>query len=174
VVDISTWADGNSAVTIEFELQTSSSTNRGGWTIDDLEVMVLGPSTDSCPTPTNYGTAKTTAAGWTPHIFHTGSPRVATGDLTVSLMFGTPSQATILASSAGQASLPFFGGTLYLAAPITRGQVAFLGTFGDTDVAIPVDASMVGTTRFYQFWFRDPSDAQGVGLSEGLEITFCD
>ncbi|HJO26280.1 MAG TPA: hypothetical protein QF730_03440 [Planctomycetota bacterium] len=174
VVDISTWADGNSSVTIEFELQTSSGTNRGGWTIDDLEVMVLGPSTGACPTPANYGTAKTTSMGWTPHIFHTGSPRVATGDLTVSLMFGDPSQAAILASSSGQANTPFFGGTLYLAAPITRGQVIFLGSFGDADVSIPVDASMVGTTRFYQYWFRDPADAQGVGLSEGLQVTFCD
>jgi hypothetical protein len=99
---------------------------------------------------------------------------VATGDLTVSLMFGDPSQAAILASSSGQANTPFFGGTLYLAAPITRGQVIFLGSFGDADVSIPVDASMVGTTRFYQYWFRDPADAQGVGLSEGLQVTFCD
>jgi hypothetical protein len=33
---------------------------------------------------------------------------------------------------------------------------------------------MVGTTLYYQYWFRDPADSFGVGLSEGLEVTFCD
>jgi hypothetical protein len=173
-VDISTWADGNSAVTIEFELQTDAGLHMGGWNIDDLEVMVLGPSSGSCPTPVNYGTAKTTSMGWTPNIFSIGSPRVATGDFSVGLMFGQPNQASILASSTGQANLPFYGGTLYLAGPITRGQVVYLSTFGDVEVAVPVDASMVGTTLYYQYWFRDPADSFGVGLSEGLEVTFCD
>jgi hypothetical protein len=40
---------------------------------------------------------------------------------------------------------------------------------------VQVDLSMIGTTRHYQFWFRDPEHPDGttVGLSNGLRVGFC-
>jgi len=32
---------------------------------------------------------------------------------------------------------------------------------------------MIGTTRDYQWWFRDPADPFASGLSNALEVVFC-
>jgi hypothetical protein len=42
-------------------------------------------------------------------------------------------------------------------------------------MAVAIDPSMVGTTRHFQFWFRDPQhpDGTGIGLSNGLRVVFC-
>jgi hypothetical protein len=40
---------------------------------------------------------------------------------------------------------------------------------------VPIDAQLVGQTRYYQFWFRDParSGADALGLSNALAVGFC-
>ena len=45
--------------------------------------------------------------------------------------------------------------------------------FVETMIAASISAAMVGTTRFHQWWFRDPPAAFGSGLSDALEATFC-
>jgi hypothetical protein len=47
---------------------------------------------------------------------------------------------------------------------------------GSGSVDIPITSGMVGTDRYFQFWYRDPMapDGNGVGLSNGLCVIFCD
>ena len=112
--------------------------------------------------------------GWTPIISSTGTPSVTSGDFAINMDMGMPSQPVILISSASTSSNPFMGGTLWIAPPVTRHGVQFLDALGSVSYPFAVDGPMVGTTQYFQFWYRDPPDAFGVGLSDGLEVTYCD
>ena len=52
-IDISSIADGNPSVQIEFSLVTDAGLTFGGWNIDDVEIVTIDPS---CPGPNNYCT----------------------------------------------------------------------------------------------------------------------
>jgi len=67
--------------------------------------------------------------------------------------------------------MPFAGGELLMRAPFHRLPLEQLDWLGSAHVDVPIDASMVGTTRYYQVWYLDPGDPWGIGLSEGLEVT---
>ena len=142
--------------------------------MDDFELYGLGPSQGQCPTPVSYGTAKVNTNGWTPIIGSAGSPSASSGDFAINMDLGIPSQPVILISSASTSSNPFMGGTLWISPPVTRHGVQFLDTLGSVSYPYPVDGSMVGTTQYFQFWYRDPLDAFGVGLSAGLEVSYCE
>jgi hypothetical protein len=85
-----------------------------------------------------------------------------------------PSKSGIIMSSAAPHNVPFQGGTLLVKPPITRGPPYLLDVFGYASLSIPIDLTMVGTTRYYQAWFRDPQhpDLTGVGLSDGVQVDF--
>jgi hypothetical protein len=173
-IDIAAQADGQASVQIEFEIQTGWIRSLGGWNIDDFEVYTLGPSGGGCPAPIAYGTGKTNTNGWTPQIDSTGTPSFTSADLAIEMSQGMPNQPVILISSDASASTPFMGGTLWVSPPITRHGVQFLDGSGYVSYSYAVEAGMVGTTEYFQLWYRDPPDPQGVGLSNALEITFCD
>ncbi|MQG73725.1 MAG: choice-of-anchor B family protein [SAR202 cluster bacterium] len=73
VIDISSIADGNSSVTVRFELETDNIMNLGGWGIDDLEILSIQdvPDVDtialSGPTAPSAGTTAT-------YVFSNGPP----------------------------------------------------------------------------------------------------
>jgi hypothetical protein len=173
-IDIGAEADGQAALRVEFELRTGWVRNLGGWNLDDFEIYALDSTTGQCPDPTAYGTGKTNSLGWIPSIGHTGTPSVASADFAVNVTLAIPYQPTILISGDATAAIPFMGGTLWVAAPHVRHGVQFLDSFGSVSYPLPVDGALVGTTRYFQFWNRDPADSLGVGLSDGLEVTFCD
>jgi hypothetical protein len=54
--------------------------------------------------------------------------------------------------------------------------VRFLDIFGAANWDFPVATADVGSTRYFQVWMRDPThaDGTGIGMSDGLQITFCD
>jgi hypothetical protein len=78
-------------------------------------------------------------------------------------------------SATGPASVPFHNGTLCLQSPFTRSPVLHLDGAGSAIQPIAVTPAMVGTTRWYQFFHRDPANADGTGLalSNGLAVDFC-
>ena len=66
---------------------------------------------------------------------------------------------------------PFFGGTPYVSGPFRRvATFAFNG--GTATLQAPVPGAFLGETQYYQVWLSDPGDAQGVGLSNGLSVTY--
>jgi hypothetical protein len=62
-----------------------------------------------------------------------------------------------------------------VANPVKRTPIFQLDASGSTSVPVPVSVGDLGQTRSYPFWFRDPQHPDGttVGLSDGLQVTFC-
>ena len=133
------------------------------------------PPGPSCPAPIAYGTPKLTSNGTLPHITWSGTPDPSTGDFVITLLDGLPLQSTVGFWGLSPANKPFKGGHLLVKSPLRRLPLQTADAAGSVSYAIPVDASMPGTTRYYQFWFRDPfvPDGTNVGLSSGLEVSFC-
>jgi hypothetical protein len=104
-----------------------------------------------------------------------GTPSAATNDFAIRLVDGMPLKSTIAFWSAQPDSKPFLGGTLWVKTPVRRLGLKTSDLAGSVTYPIPVDATMPGTRRHFQFWFRDPlqNDNTGVGLSAALEVRFC-
>ncbi len=142
-----------------------------------------GPCTNNV---TSYCTSLVSSSGCTPTMTATGSASLANpGGFTVSgvnvesdrfglLVFGTT----------GQASTPFLGGTLCVAAPqirlnakITAIGAACTGTLSYTLAEYLASSGgnlvVVGAVINSQVWFRDAPAVQGGGLTNGIEFTVC-
>ena len=131
------------------------------------------PALPPCPPATTYGAAKPNSQGSLPAISFTGRPTLRTDDLVILMDGGIPDRPGFLLSSAASAAIPFQGGTLWLALPIRREAHVQLDFFGGIAVAVPVTPALAGTTRYFQFWYEDPGDPFGVGLSDALAVAFC-
>jgi len=172
--DISAWADGNPSVVIELTLQSNSSTNYGGWNLDDVEVYSL-ESADGCINPVKYGTNKLNSLGWVAQITWAGRPR-PTGDFHVVLNGAIPGQFALLFSGGAAVEVPFYGGFRLVGTPLVRESFQHLDNWGSCSVPYAVPAGAGGTRKYFQFWYRDPANPDGtsVGLSDGLEVLFCE
>ena len=69
-------------------------------------------------------------------------------------------------------SVPFAGGELLMRPPYHRLKYVTFNILGMAEAQVSIEASMVGTTRYYQVYYHDAGDPTGVGLSEGLEVLF--
>lgn len=128
-----------------------------------------------CPLPTVYCTSKTTSQGSVPSIGFSGTASVARNSLQLSLQGGLPNVNAIAFHGATPAAAPFAGGWRCVELPLVRHPVAALDNTGAAQVAVPLSAALVGQTRCYQWWMRDPQhpDGTNVGLSNALSVTIC-
>ncbi|MFT7485618.1 MAG: hypothetical protein ACI9F9_001468 [Candidatus Paceibacteria bacterium] len=175
-IDISQLADGNPNVRIEFSLQSDGSLVFGGWTIDDVELLTLGPVDGSCIPSVNYGQGKLTSVFTLPTITTFGNASEAIGSFSFDINGAVPNVFGMVFSSAAPDSAPLFGGTRLVAFPIQREGVFQTDAFGLASVGQAVEIGSSGSKRYYQSWFRDPAhqDGTGAGLTDGVEVTFCD
>jgi hypothetical protein len=121
-----------------------------------------------------YCTGKLTSIATVPAISSTGTPSASAGSFTVHMSGGVRGQlATLFFGANGPASAPFQDGTLCVQPPVVRFPVQAIDAGGNVSFVVPVGPAMVGTTQWYQFWFRDPGVASGTGLSNALAVTFC-
>ena len=129
----------------------------------------------TCPLPVAYGTGKLTSNSTLPSVTWSGTPSVDTNDFTITLQNALPQKSTILFYGLARDQKPFAGGTLWCKTPVRRMGVSLTSLAGSVTYSIPVDGSMAGTRRCYQFWFRDPfvADGSNVGLSNALDVQFC-
>ena len=71
---------------------------------------------------------------------------------------------------------PFISGTAirWVGSPLQRLPIRQLDAAGGTSYSIPILPSMVGSTRFYMGWSRDPAHPDGTGLvaTNGLRVVF--
>jgi len=143
--------------------------------VDDLRLVGIGP-TDGCTTPVNYGEGKVNSMGASPILGTFGTPSATTNDLAINVDLGIDNQPAILFHGSAADDTPFYGGSRLVAPPVSRAGVRILDSFGAANWDYPVTLSDVGTTRYFQVWMRDPAhlDGTGVGMSDGLQMTFCD
>jgi len=131
--------------------------------------------TASVGSATNFCRAKTSSQGLQPKISATGAPSYGAQGFSIELTSAVPAKVSLaIVSAVGPASQPFSGGTLCVQPPINRLPARSTSAAGSASEAVPITLAMVGGTRWYQFWFRDPAhpDGTGVGLSDGLAVTF--
>ncbi len=187
---------GSATVEVELYYQTTSKefiefvrdenvTNAAGQTAYDQWVqhgksapMLMASTTldlaiGACPDPIPYGRGKTTSNGTEPVIRKLGTPTLSANNFRLQIQGGKPNQFGVLFWSNGPATVPFFGGTRYIATPLARQGTFNLSANGSTVIAIPVTSAMVDTRRYYQAYFRDPGDAQGVGVTSAMHVDFC-
>ena len=128
-----------------------------------------------CPAPSAYGTGKTTSFGTLPFLSSSGTPRHSINDFQVHTNDGMPNALSITFHGPGQSSVPWFGGTLLVAPPHVRLPAQNLDPAGHGAWPVAIDPAMIGTQRFFQDWFRDPShpDGTAVGMTNALAVTFC-
>lgn len=139
-----------------------------GSSIPDGFVSLL----DFDPYPYAFGPYKVTSAGWTPYLGSTGFPSFSGGGFSIWIEGGTAHGWGYFLESAAVAPRPFMGGTLLLGHPIERSSLQNLDWFGSATLNIAIEPSMIGTTRYYQAWFVDTGDPYGVGLTDGMAVTF--
>lgn len=127
-----------------------------------------------CAQPQTYCTAKLNSQFGVASIGSTGTPSVASNDFVVTLSGALPNKNAIVFYGLAAHSAPFHGGYLCALAPTVRSPLLSTDASGAAVYAVPVTPAMVGTTRYYQWWHRDPVDMFGDGLSNGLQVGFCD
>jgi hypothetical protein len=129
----------------------------------------------TCAAPQPYGQAKLTSLGTSPLLGWTGTASLSSNDLTLTVSGAVPGQVALVLHGAERGSLPFFGGELLVSVPFVRLSPFALDAAGSGQQSFPVEASLLGTSRCFQTWFRDPAhpDGTGVGLSSALEVEFC-
>ena len=173
--DMSSFADGDAALELEWELLSDGNPRMGGWNIDDVEVLRLvpSPSTD-CLDPIMYGVGKLHSGGAVAELTHGGQPSPG-GNFQVRVEYAVPSQPSVLFSGINAVQVPFAGAYRLVGGGIQRHGVKQLSLAGSAAFPLNVNPAAVGTARFFQAWFRDPAhpDGTGVGLSPGLRVDYC-
>jgi hypothetical protein len=130
---------------------------------------------DPCTAPIPYCTAKTTSLGGTPVISANGTPSIGGGNFSLGLTGAMPSSSAVPIWGFAPGSTPFGGGTLCIGGTVTRGPASITDALGATSFSVPMTGTMIGQTFYYQWWFRDTGFVapNNMGLSGGLEVTFC-
>lgn len=140
-------------------------------TADDIEGLFR---VECMPVP--YGFGKLNSAGTRADLSFGGSPSLAAGNFSLEVSGLTAGNFGLAFYGFASAEIPFQNHFLYAAPPLFRvvPEQASSAT-GTVSVPIPIDATMVGTTRYFQYWQRDPlaPDGTGVELSSALQVDFC-
>ncbi len=124
-----------------------------------------------CAEPLEYGLAKEATAGGYPRLYGFGRPQLSVNAFRLKVEGANPNRPAAILWSTSPDNAFEHGGTRLVGTPFNRLPVFKLGGLGEATVNIPIDGSMVGTTRFYQCWFRDQGQ---IGMTNGLMVTFCD
>ena len=151
-----------------------------------VTVLTTAPF-DPCPPAAVYCTAKASSLGCTPSIAAAGTPSASlAAPFVISAADVVSQQMGVLFYGSAAATIPFQGGTLCVQAPIVRTAVQgsggggppsdCSGTYGlDFNAVIQGGAPglAVGAQVFAQYWFRDPGDSFGTGLTDAVSFTVC-
>jgi hypothetical protein len=136
----------------------------------------------------NYCTGKTNGAGCVAMVVGSGGASAsAASPFTLTAVQVINGKAGLLFYGFGSAALPFQGGTLCVQAPLRRSSINNSGgSPSGTDcsgslsddfnarIQSGVDpALVVGVEVYAQFYYRDPGNTFGVGLSDAVKFAIC-
>ena len=122
--------------------------------------------------PFQYGDPKINSLGGWALLSTSDFPSLAEGDFTIWAGGGISFSWGWFFWSDQAGSVPFAGGQLLMLPPYHRLKYVTFNILGMAEADVTIDASIVGTTRYYQVYYHDAGDPTGVGLSEGLEVLF--
>jgi hypothetical protein len=133
-----------------------------------------------------YCSGMMNSQGCTPSLFFSGAPSASAGSGFVLRTSGlVPNKVGLyFYSKTGAASIPFAGGLLCVAPPVTRTSAVSFGGSGpcsgqlnfdfNAHIAAGTDPGLVnGATVWVQAWARDPAAASGISTSNALRFTIC-
>ena len=139
-------------------------------TMGTLDVDLQSPP---CGAPLDYGLGTESSLGVRPELIPVGSPSASGPGFELQLSGGLPGELAVLWMGTSLASAPHLGGTLLVGAPQRIGTVV-ADASGKAGFPVPLDATMVGSDRFFQVIQRDPGAASGAVLTAGLAARICD
>jgi hypothetical protein len=136
------------------------------------------------PSPYSYCTASTDAIGCSPRIVASSGTAQGASITTLSASGVVPGRLGRLLYSSRPGRMPFSGGTLCVASPFlsmgnqnSGGDDSGSGCTGALSVDFAafvrsgIDPALEpGTVVFAQFWYRDPYNAAGAGLTDALRF----
>ncbi len=169
---------------IEF-LRDSNVTNSAGlvaynaWVAQGMSAPILKGSAvvdftaNTCVPPIAYGAAKVLSDGRVPVLTWSGSPSASGLGFAAVVRTGLPGSYGMLRSAANTASIPFQGGKLLLAGPISNVASFRLDPTGQILIPIPIAPAMIGMQRNYQAFFRDRAALAGSAITNAIHVEFC-
>ncbi len=164
--NISAIADNNPSVQVKFTLVTDPGVEFGGWNIDDLAIVSLGPvGTNSF---VEYGTGTIGFGGLAPHLTGSGQT-VQGGAVTLSVANGKPNAAGALFLGSSQISVQSKLGLFLVGGPLIQLNLPLNGA-GAVSVGGTLPA-VQGLVICSQYWCVDPAGAKGFAGSNGLQFT---
>ena len=187
-IDVTALAAGNAAVQLEFTLQSDAGIVFGGWNIDDVQLVQVGPGTFNCPTPVAYCTAKVNSQGCAPAVGFSGNPSLTNlAPFTITATQLINQRNGLLFYGLAPAAGAFYGGTKCAASPLKRivmpssggntGADDCSGGFAfdfNTRLRSGIDPALsIGVDVYAQFWYRDSASLGGVGMSNALQFRAC-
>ncbi len=166
--DISALADNNPSVQLRFEMTSDGGVEFGGWNIDDLELVSLGPVSSPF---IMYGTGTPGAGGLTPSFSGSGDPTPA-GNISLALTDALPLSPAVFLIGTSSASVPGLGGTVLVGNFIQYLVFSTNGSGGATLAGqLPNDPNTIGIQLNMQAWILDSAGPSGKSGSNGLEFT---
>lgn len=122
--------------------------------------------------PFVYGTPKTNSIGGYSYLSYSGFPSLSGGNFMIWADGALPNTLGLFFHSSTPGEIPYAGASLLMRGPFQRTPVQTMGWLGSAGLEVSIDPSMVGTKRYYQFWYLDSGDPFGVGLSAAMEVQF--
>lgn len=135
------------------------------------------------PLPTTYCTAKLNSDGCTPLVLVSGAAGIAAADPFDIDAFLTKASVNglLFYGLSGPTVVPFMGGTLCVQPPIRRTTIQSSGGFFPCDGVFTFDFNAwvqggndaligAGAQVNAQYWYRDPGDPVGMGLTDAAEF----
>jgi hypothetical protein len=178
--DISSLADHNASVQVEFRLRSNGTNQLGGWNIDDFRLFYLSPIIPPCPAPVTYCQAAPNSVGGGAFIAHDGHANLQLNDLVLRVAGCPPFTSGMFYYGANQTLAPFGDGFRCVSGTVFRLPASQVDAFGDAahaldHAALPTGGQIsAGQTWYFQFWYRDAAaGGAGFNLSNGLSVAFC-
>jgi hypothetical protein len=121
-----------------------------------------------------FGMGKLNSLSTRPVMTMVGSPSLQSGSFDLHVAGAVPLRNGVFAYGSSLVAVPYFGGTVYMGQPIQRAARIATDALGEATATLPVTPDLLGQTRIYQYWYRDPAHPDGThaGLSNAFKVTY--
>lgn len=133
--------------------------------------ICYGETACPCSNPGDPGEGCANSTGQGATLVASGSVSVANDNLVFTVTKGRPLAPSLLVQGSTTISIPFKDGVLCAGNPTERLEVVFLDGVGSGTTAESIVTNgnvLVGQTRVYQWWYRDPGGVSPCGTGSNF------